>query len=81
MTIITDTYLPYEYEHIRDVVKHIKSLCSNIKARCVRLIDKKTDCLTIRLPVSGDYLDIIGTEQELKELHAELIRIQLYRPF
>ena len=35
--------------------------------------------LTVRCPLSGDYLDILGSQEELNWLHAQLTIREWYR--
>jgi hypothetical protein len=78
MTIINDTYIPYEYNEKVDCLKHIESRCHGIK-KSLRFIEKDSEHLCVRCPLSGDYLDILGSEEELDWLHNELRRRKWYR--
>ena len=68
MTIFTGTFIPYEYENKRDALKHVISRCQNLQ-KSLRLI----------CPLSGDYLEIVGTEADINWLHAELTKGKWYR--
>ncbi len=74
MTIFTGTFIPYEYDNKRDVLNYIVSRCHGLQ-KSLRLIEKDSEHLTIRCPLSGDYLDVLGTVEELEWLDKEL-RIQ-----
>lgn len=78
MTIINDTYIPYEYKDKIECLKHVESRCHNLK-KSLRFVEKDSEHLTVRCPLSGDYLDILGTEEELDWLHNELRRRKWYR--
>lgn len=78
MTIINDTYIPYEYNDKHECLKHVESRCHNLK-KSLRFIEKDNEHLTVRCPLSGDYLEITGTPAELKWLHSELKRRNWYR--
>ena len=78
MVIINDTYIPYEYDNKLDCLKHVESRCHNLK-KSLRFIEKDNEHLTVRCPLSGDYLEIVGTEVELNWLHAELTIRGWYR--
>ena len=78
MTIVTDTYIPYEYDNKTDCLKHIVSRCHNLK-NSLRFIEMDNEHLTVRCPLSGDYLDILGNSDELNWLHAELTKRNWYR--
>lgn len=78
MTIITDTYVPYEFESRQDCLKYIEARTCDIK-HSLRFIEKDSEHLTIRCPLSGDYLDIIGTPADIKWIDAQLRIKQWYR--
>lgn len=78
MTIITDTYIPYDFEDKQKCLKHVEQRCQGIK-KALRRIEKDNEHLRIRCPLSGDYLDILGTEEELEWLDNMLRSLNLYR--
>lgn len=78
MTIITDTYIPYEFDDKQQCFKYIESRCHGIK-KALRRIEKDNEHLRIRCPLSGDYLNVIGTEEELDWLDDTLGTHELYR--
>ena len=78
MTIVTDTFIPYEYENKRDVLNFIISRCQGLR-RSLRLVEKDSEHLLVRCPLSGDYLGIVGTTQELNWVDAELRKQDWYR--
>lgn len=77
MTIFTDTYVPWEGNK-HTVLKHIEERCMKIK-KSLRKIEKDTEHLTVRCPVSGDYLEVVGTVDEIEWLDNELRIRQWYR--
>ena len=79
MTIFTGTFLPYEYVSKYDALWHIESRCQGIH-KSLRRIEKDSEHLTVRCPLSGDYLEITGTEAELNWLDKELQKRDWYRP-
>lgn len=78
MTIFTGTFIPYEYESKHDALKYVESRCHGIK-KSLRLIKKDSEHLEVRCPLSGDYLEITGTEADLNWLHTELTKRNWYR--
>lgn len=78
MTIINDTYIPYEYDNKLDCLKHVESRCHGLK-KSLRFIEKDNEHLTVRCPLSGDYLEITGTPAELEWLNNELKKRNWYR--
>ena len=77
MLVFTNTYIPYEFTKL-DCYRYITERCCNIK-RSLRFIEKDIEHLTVRCPISGDYLDVVGTTEELIWLDNELHRHQWYR--
>ena len=78
MTIFTGTFIPYEYENRREVLKYLISRTQGLE-RSLRLIEKDSEHLTIRCPLSGDYLEIAGSVEELEWLNNELRKRNLYK--
>lgn len=77
-TIITNTFIPYTFKDTNECVKYIKDMSFNI-LYSIRLIEKTPERLIIRCPVSGEYLDIHGSESAIDWLDDELISQNLYR--
>lgn len=81
MIIATETYIPYEYNKF-ETLKYIESRCHAIKKslRFVELnLEKDSGHLCVRCPLSGDYLDIFGTKDEVEWLDKELRVRKWYR--
>ena len=78
MTIFTGTFIPYEYDNKRDVLDYVISRSQGLE-KSLRLTEKDSEHLTIRCPLSGDYLEIVGSIDELEWLHKELKKRNLYR--
>lgn len=78
MNIITDTYIPYEYENKYDALKYLISRCQGLQ-KALRFIEMDNEHLTVRCPLSGDYIEITGSVDELNWLHAELTKRKLYK--
>lgn len=79
MTIITETYIPYEFNRY-EALKYIESRALGIK-KSIRFIeiDKESGHLILRCPLSGDYLEIAGSSEEIEWLDNELRIRQWYR--
>ena len=77
MTIFTDTFIPYEYDKI-GCLRYIENRCQNLK-KSLRLIERDNEHLVVRCPLSGDYLEVVGSKDELLWLDAQLRRRQWYR--
>lgn len=77
-TIYTDTYIPYEFNDVEEVIQYVIEMSHGLKS-AIRLIEKNTEHLVIRCPVSGEYLDILSSQANLNELDKLLISRNLYR--
>lgn len=75
---LRDSYLPYEFATIEGCVNFIRQLSMGITHGLTR-IEKDTEHLTIRCPVSGEYLDITSLTKTLNELDKELYKQHLYK--
>lgn len=79
MTVFRDdTFLPYEFNSRWYVLNYVIEQCAGIK-HSLRLVDMTNEHLEVRCPLTGDYLDITGTEQELYWLHSELSKRGWYK--
>lgn len=74
---LQNVYIPYEFATIKGAVDFIKQLSMGITHGITR-IEKDTEHLTIRCPVSGEYLDITSSTITLNALDRELQRQHLY---
>ena len=78
MTIFTDTFMAYDFENMHTCYKYIESRCANIK-NSLRLVEKDNEHLRVRCPLSGDYLDVVGTTEELDWINNQLRIKNWYR--
>lgn len=78
MTIFLGDYIPYEYVSRFEVFRYVKSKAQGLK-KSIRLVEKDNEHLTVRCPLSGDYLDIVGTTEDLEWLYNELVKGAWFR--
>lgn len=78
MTVITDTYIPYEFSNKYECLKHVESRCHGLK-KSLRFVEMDNEHLELRCPLSGDYITITGEPEELIWLHNELAKRKWYR--
>ena len=79
MTIFTGNYVPYEYANRYETLKYVTSRAQGLK-KSLRLVEKDSEHLTIRCPLSGDYLEIVGEKDDLEWLDNELRKQGWYSP-
>ena len=60
-------------------LKYVTSRAQGLK-KSLRLVEKDSEHLTIRCPLSGDYLEIVGEKDDLEWLDNELRKQGWYRP-
>lgn len=78
MIIFTDAFVPYEFDNKFECFKHLEYRCMNIK-NSLRLVEKDNEHLRVRCPISGDYLDVVGTPEELEWIDTQLSVKNWYR--
>lgn len=80
MTVFTSSYVPYEFNTKNETLRYITECCYNIK-RSLKFVLMDTEHLEVRCPVSGEYLEITGSTEEVAWLHNELVTRNWYKPF
>ena len=78
MLIMTDTFIPYDFNCKEKCLQYVVERCHNIR-HSLRLVDMDDEHIRVRCPIVGDYLNIIGSEEDLKWLHNMLIEQSWYR--
>ncbi len=79
MTIFDGTFIPYEYNSKRDALTHVLASCQEIR-HSLRKVEKDSEHLALRLPLSGRIIDIVGTSEDVEWLDKELEIRSLYKP-
>lgn len=78
MTIFTDTFIPYVFKTKYQALEYVVGRCQGLK-HSLRLMEKDTEHLTFRCPVSGDCIDVVGEVDELRWLDEQLCIRKWYR--
>ena len=78
MTIFNDTFIPIEFPTPRKTFDYIVERSMSIR-RSIRFVQMEPDSLTLRLPGSGEYIEVEGTEEDVLWLHTELAKRDYYR--
>lgn len=79
MLIITENYVPYDFNNWRECVNFIIDKCYGVK-RGLTLIEKDKEHLEVRCPLTGEYMTILGSDETIERVHTQLILQNLYRP-
>lgn len=78
MIICTGTYIPYEFDNKRDCLQYIEERAHGIR-KSLRLVEKDNEHLCLRCPLSGDYIDVVGTSEEILWIDRQLTVRSWYR--
>lgn len=76
--VIGDTFLPYDFLSWRECCNYIIDKCYGMK-RAMYLIDKDKEHLELRCPLTGEYLTVLASEEDLECIHKTLTLQNLYR--
>ena len=79
MVIMTDTYNPIEFDDKRECLNYIIQRAKGLK-KSLRLVEEDMEHLTIRCPISGDYIDVLGSPYDLEWVNQMLKLLKWYRP-
>lgn len=78
MTILNNTFIPYEFDMKEGAYAYICERAFFIK-KSITLVEADSSHICLRMPVSGDYMDVLGTVQELAWLNQKLQLNRWYR--
>ena len=78
MTIFRNDSIYFDFPNKFKCLEYVVDGCLGLK-KSLRLIEKDTEHLTVRCPVSGDSMEIVGDVDELQWLDEELHRRGWYR--
>ena len=76
--IIGDTYTPYDFNNWREACNYLYDKCYGI-TRAMTLIKKDKEHLEMRCPLTGEYLTVLGSPEDLEHIHRTFILQNLYR--
>lgn len=79
MQVSNDAFIPYEFDKKQDCLSYIIDRCFNIK-KSIRLVEKGSEHLVLRCPLSGDFINVIGTIDEIAWIDRQLRVDEMYRP-
>ena len=76
--VIGDDYLPYDFMSWREAANFLIDKCYGMK-RAMTLLSKDKEHLEMRCPLTGEYLTVLGDEDDLEYIHTTFILQNLYR--
>jgi hypothetical protein len=79
LLVIGDTFSPYDFMNWKECCNFLIDKCYGMK-RAMLLIKKDKEHLELRCPLTGEYLTVLASTEDLERIHREFILQNLYRP-
>ena len=79
LLVIGDSYLPYDFMTWRECCNFLIDKCYGM-TKAMTLIEKDKEHLEMRCPLTGEYLTVLGSPEDLEQIHTTFILQNLYRP-
>lgn len=80
LLVIGDTFLPYDFLSWRECCNFLIDKCYGM-TRAMTLVAKDKEHLEMRCPLTGEYLTVLGAQEDLERIHRTFILQNLYRPY
>lgn len=78
LLVIGDTFLPYDFMNWRECCNFLIDKCYGMK-KAMTLVAKDKEHLEMRCPLTGEYLTVLGSTDDLERIDREFILQNLYR--
>lgn len=78
--LIGDDYAPYDFFNWRECGNFLIDKCYGMK-KAMTFIKKDKEHLEVRCPLTGEYLTVLASPEDLENIHNMLIVQNLYRPY
>jgi hypothetical protein len=78
LLVIGDTFLPYDFLNWRECCNFLIDKCYGL-TRAMTLIAKDNEHLELRCPLTGEYLTVLASPEDLENIHRTFILQNLYR--
>ena len=78
LLVIGDTYSPYDFLTWRECCNFLIDKCYGMKAAMTLLVKDK-EHLDLRCPLTGEYLTVLASTEDLERIHRTFILQNLYR--
>lgn len=76
--VIGDTFTPYDFRNWQEACNFLIDKCYTMK-RAMILMEKNSERLELRCPLTGEYLTVLGSTDDLEHIHRTFILQNLYR--
>jgi len=80
LLVIGDTFSPYDFLTWRECCNFLIDKCYGM-TRAMTLIEKDKEHLEMRCPLTGEYLTVLASPEDLERIHRTFILQNLYRPY
>ena len=80
LLVIGDTFSPYDFMNWRECANFLIDKCYGT-TRAMTLIAKDKEHLEMRCPLTGEYLTVLASPEDLERIHRTFILQNLYRPY
>lgn len=80
LLVIGDTFSPYDFSNWRECCNFLIDKCYGMK-KAMSLIKRDKEHLELRCPLTGEYLTVLASSENLEKIHRTLILQNLYRPY
>lgn len=78
LLVIGDTFTPYDFLNWRECCNFLIDKCYGM-TKAMSLIKKDKEHLEMRCPLTGEYLTVLGSPEDLEHIHRTFILQNLYR--
>ena len=78
LLVIGDTFIPYDFTNWRECANFLIDKCYGMK-RAMTLVAKDKEHLELRCPLTGEYLTVLASPENLERIHHTFILHNLYR--
>ena len=80
LLVIGDTFIPYDFMTWRECCNFLIDKCYGM-TKAMTLVKKDKEHLEMRCPLTGEYLTVLGSTEDLEAIHRTFILQNLYRPY
>lgn len=77
LLVIGDTFLPYDFFSWQECCNFLIDKCFGMK-RGMRLLKKDSEHLEMRCPLTGEFLTVLASPEDLERIHTTFILQNLY---
>lgn len=78
LLVIGDTFSPYDFLTWRECCNYLIDKCYGM-TRAMTLVTKDKEHLELRCPLTGEYLTVLASTEDLERIHNTFILQNLYR--